>query len=420
MLKLAGKGGDGLGALGLKPLADGRFDMVVVDTVHVSGGQDARKAGMGGACYTRHCLEAIVLERGGLWPPETVETAMNLLERIDDGKINQARFEVWAYADGPNGPARSTVGPFDAHPDTALQAHEFPAKPLDWPSLLAGSAAQCEDEMSRGSLRDLWEVRHAKTLAEFQAGNSGFGRLLTALLARQALTERLFIRDSARDDRFDAGRYLDLIGVRYLRTLCQLDLAGDQALMQPDPIEVGRTILLLAAVGRLNEARELGQRLAPLLAQPAFVPTVPLIGLAWATGRPEILTESRTGKGGAEVRAAAKSFFAALAQADADTCRQAIVAVLDSRRRQIASFSDRHVTDFDDDLSWAVPYEGAAMIWIARVAGIEIAPVDHPAFALATGRFPDLRAAQLGLQALHVVVAERLRSQSGGVPQPRS
>ncbi len=409
MLKLAGKGGDGIGTLGLKPLADGAFEMVVVDTLHAAEDQAPRKAGMGGAAYTRHCLEAIVLQRGGLWPPETIETAMDLLEKIDNGKIAQARFEVWIYADGPTGLTRSATEPFAVQPGTSLQPHEFPAKLLDWPGLLARAAVRCDDELSRRSLLNPWDDRHAATLAEFRAGRSDAGRLLTALLARQALIERRFVRDSAHADSFDAGRYLDLIGLRYQRALCQLDLAGESALTTPDPIEMGRTILLLAAVGRLGEARELGQRLALLIENEPFVPAIPMIGLAWAMGRPELLMARAHGKGGAEVRAVARGFFVALAQGDADACRKAIVAVLDSRQRQIASFSDRHVTDFDDDLSWAVPYDGAAMVWIARAAGLEVAPIQHPAFDLPTGRFPDLRGAQMGLQGLQATLADTLR-----------
>ncbi|MFC4254741.1 hypothetical protein GRI97_04845 [Altererythrobacter xixiisoli] len=100
MLKLSGSSGDGIGALGIKRQAYGPFEIAVIDTLLVQEPQPLRKTGLGGKAYARHGLEAIVLERGGLWAPETMTASLDLLERIDNGDVTSHRFEVWLDVPG--------------------------------------------------------------------------------------------------------------------------------------------------------------------------------------------------------------------------------------------------------------------------------------------------------------------------------
>lgn len=408
MLKLSGKAGDGIGALGLKTLASGRYEIAVIDTVLADEPQLLRKAGLGGCAYTRHCLEAIVLERGGLWPPETVETSLDLLERIDDDKIEAQRFETWTYGDVGGTLSRQAVGAFEARSGTRLQQHAFPEKTITYPAELSRQVERFSDELGRASLQNPWRQRYAETLAEFAAGRAGTGVLLCALLTRQAIAERNLIVESAGTGAFATEAGLELISLRYVRALCQIEISADQPLLRPDLIELGRTILLLVAIGHFHEAQELGMRVAQFVEENPFIPTVPLFGLAWAIGRNDLISADRPSYG-TGLPQAFHDFYAAMAASDAVGCGKAIHTVADARRFQIASFSDAYVTDFDDDISWCLPYEAAAMQKLAKRTGIILDAIDHPIMELPTAIFPDLSDLPLRHTELHGLLVKKLR-----------
>lgn len=409
MFKLSGKSGDGIGAFGLKTHPDGSAEIAVIDSVMSDEPPLPRKAGLGGPAYTRHCLEAIVLERGMLWPPETVETALDLLDRIDGGGVSAARYETWIYAGDDSSVTRQSVRPFEPQPGTALQRRKFPEKEVDYDALLQGQAQRAEDELNRASLRGPWHERYATTLADFAKGRVATGQLLSSLLTRQAVAERSFLVNSVNSGTFDSDGFMELVSLRYVRALCQFELAANDPLRQPDLIELGRTILLLMATGHMNEARELAHRASARLGDEIFMPIVPLLGFACMLDRPDLIMDRPHGDFGTGLAAAAADYFRAIAAQNGAEVAQATAAIVDARRYQIASFSDEYVTDFDDDLSFAVPYEAAALCNFALSRGTEPSLVDHPAMRLPTGQFPDLSGRALRHVELHGVLLKAQR-----------
>ncbi|AUH65253.1 hypothetical protein [Paracoccus zhejiangensis] len=409
MLKLSGQNGDGIGALGLKPHADGTYEIAVVDTVMSDEEQALRKAGLGGARYLRHCLEAIVLERGGLWPPEVLDTSLDLLELIDGGRISTERYEVWSYGETAGDLTRQEIRAFTSSSASPLQKHEFPEKHIDFDALLSRMAGRYEDELGRASLRHLWIDRYRSTLKEYVLHKAGPGPLLAALLTRQALAERNFVINSARTGQFDAGNYLELVSLRYVRTLCQFELSKGSMLRRPDLIEVGRTILLLAAVGLLQEARELGTRAVSGEIEKPFLPALSRLALAWASGRLDLMIDLGRPDFKPHTDELARGFLDSLSAKDVEGCAAAVAGILAARNHQLASFSDDYVTDFDDDLSWSVPYDAGALLRIAAAHGLVIGrgAIDHGALDLPTATFPDLQSDQLRYLDLYGLLVKR-------------
>ncbi len=416
MQKLQGDSGDGIGALGLKKRDDGRFDLMMVDTVMQGEAPFLRKAGMGGARYTRHCLESIVLERGGLWMPETVSTSFDILEKIDAGHVAQATFETWTYVADGDAVRRQSVRASTPMADAALQHRKFIEKDIDWPALMEQTAAQAAEELEHASLKDLWVTRYASALDDYLATGMDQGRMLCALLARQAVAERIFLRETAASGAFNTQHYLTMIGARYVRTLCLLDLCakgnGDDMLRMPDLTEAGRTILLLAAAGRIPEASELGVRLLSHLGETTpFVPMVPLFALAWATGRDDMMANPERDGFGTTLQDDLRRVLAHIRGEDHDP-DTVVARIIDARMRQMGGFSDEYHIDYDDGLSWAMPYEAMAIRQICAFTKRPVPSPDHPALALPTAQIPDLQGQQLPFQDIYARFLETRKAAS--------
>lgn len=411
MQKLQGKSGDGLGALGLKPRSDGTYELVSVDTVIRDEAPFLRKAGMGGARYLRHCLESVVLERGGLWMPETVETALDILEKLDGGLVSKADFETWVYVADGDKVDRQAVKANLPEPQTRLQHRKFIEKDIHWASLFQQTADQAAEEIGRASLRPLWVDRYVKTFDQYRENDATDGALLCALLTRQAQTEREFLRDTAKDGAFAVEPFLTMIGARYVRTLCQFDLsAADQKStnpLAPDLTEVGRTILLLCAAGRVPEAMELGARAAPNIAKDTlFVPVIPRFGLAVASGQDDLLDTDEQDFG-TTLRTDCQTVLAYLRGAGDVDISTTLGLIIDGRMRQMGGFSDEYHIDFDDGLSWGMPYEASAIFGLCQHFGRAVPKTDHLALSLPTAQVPDLRNARMPYQDIYAIFLER-------------
>lgn len=411
MQKFQGKSGDGLGALGLKQAPDGTYALISVDTVIRDEAPFLRKAGMGGARYMRHCLESVVLERGGLWMPETIENALDILEKIDGGLVTEAKFESWVYVADGDKVDRQSIKPNVPLANAALQHRKFIEKDINWPALLQQTADQANEEIERDSLRVLWVDRYADTLGKYRQNAATDGQLLCALLTRQAYEERMFLHETVQTGEFATEPFLKMIGARYIRALCQFDLsAADQKTtnpLAPDLTEIGRTILLLCAAGRVPEAMELGARAAPYInPETLFVPIVPRLALALASNQ-DTLLETEEHDFGSALRANCQAALQHL-RGSADVDISTILGqIIDGRMRQMGSFSDEYHIDFDDGLSWAMPYEACAITALCQHFKRAVPVSDHTAMTLPTAVVPDLRSARMPYQDTYAVFLER-------------
>lgn len=411
MQKFQGKSGDGLGALGLKQKPDGTFALISVDTVIRGEAPFLRKAGMGGARYMRHCLESVVLERGGLWMPETIENALDILEKIDGGLVTEAKFENWVYVADGDKVDRQSIQPNLPEKNTALQHRKFIEKDINWPGLFQQTADQAAEETGRPLLRALWVDRYANTLEAYRQNAATDGQLLCAFLTRQAYEERVFLKQTSDEGAFAVEPFLKMIGARYTRALCQFDLsAADQNTtnpLAPDLSEIGRTILLLCAAGRVPEAMELGARAVPYInAETLFVPIVPRLALAIAADQDALLNadEHDFGSGLSEN---CQAVLGHLRGADGIDISTAVGQIIDGRMRQMGGFSDEYHIDFDDGLSWGMPYEASAIIALCQHFKRAVPVLTHPAMTLPCAAVPDLRAARMPYQDVYAAFLER-------------
>ena len=402
MEKFQGNSGDGLGALGLKLRDDKLFDLISVDTEMRGEAPFLRKAGMGGARYMRHCLESSVLERGGLWMPETVEKALDVLEKLDGGQVAKTTFETWVYVEDGDAVKRQATKPNLPLKGAALQHRKFVEKDIDWAGLFTQTADQAQEERDRDSLKPAWQDRYAKTLADYATGAANDGQMLCALLTKQAVSERSFLSQTAQTGEFATDAFLSMISARYVRTLCLCDLsAADPSVtnpLAPDLTEVGRTILLLASAGRMSEVMELGTRIAPYIdPETLFVPVVPRMGLAFATQRDDLLdTDEQTF--GTTLLEDARGILAYVRGEDAGDISALTHQMIDGRKRQIGNYSDEYHIDFDDGLSHAMPYEACAIIGLCNYYMRDAPSRNHPALGLPSAQVPDLSTAQLSFQ----------------------
>ena len=402
MQKLQGEAGDGIGALGLKERDDGSYELVSVETVLKDEPPFLRKSGMGGARYLRHCLEAVVLQRGGRWMPETMADALDILEKLDGGRIPEARFERWIYIQAGNDLKRVAVVPSVPDPDSPTQHRKFVEKDVVWPDLLALVAAQAADELSRPSLMEIWIDRYRSVIEAYPEQVADDGRFLCALLTRQAETERRFLVETAETGSFATSPYLSMAAARYIRSLCLFDLSErDESFgnpLAPDPSETARTMLLLCAIGRVPEAMELGSRIDRYIDPGTlFVPVLQRFALSICTGR-DTLLDIEAPEFGTTLRRDCRTVLDYLKGRDATDIGEAIARIIDARRRQMGSFSDEYHLDFDDELSMGMPYEACAILGLSDYFGRAVPAVDHPAMSLPTAQAPDLRSARLPLQ----------------------
>lgn len=419
MQKFQGKSGDGIGALGLKQTEDGKYELVSVETVIRDEPPFLRKSGMGGARYLRHCLEAVVLQRGGLWMPETMENALGILEKLDGGRISDARFETWVYVQDGQGVKRVTIADSNPEPDCPLQARNFTDKDITWPALLTQVANQSAEELSRPSLKPIWIDRYARVIEHYPETGADDGRFLSALLTRQAVAQRRFLVETAQTGEFAVQPFLSMLAARYVRALCQFELsAGNKTFtnpLAPDPTEVARTMLLLCAAGRVPEAMELGARIdAYIKPETLFVPVAMRFALSVCTNRDELL-DLDAPTFGTTLLQDTRQVIGYLRGQDRTGPGDAINRIIHARSRQMGSYSDEYHLDFDDELSMGMPYEACAILEMCRYFRRDVPVVDHPMLALPTARVPDLSGVKLPLQETYAVfMARRPATHIGG------
>jgi hypothetical protein len=408
MFSFTGTSGSGIAAVGTRPRADGLHDLAAIDTVVDGDPLLPRKAGMGGPRYLRHCLEVALLGRGGLWLPETMQQASDVLTLIDGGGIGEARILSAVYVTDGDSARHDRDQAWTARPDVPFQTRRIPERTHDWAALLTRLGHAATDELGRPSLVALWVDGPAAVLAQVARGDeTAAARALVALVAIRARAERAFLAQTASGAEADARSFHTLLSARVVRAACLLaaSSAGPHPeLRVPELTELGRTILLAVAAGWLPEARELGFRVRPWLqARGAdFVPPVARLALAWASGLDLPFDPARDTVSGTTAEADCAALLASFADSTI-AIEGPLLRLLEARRRLYAGFDDVLHTDFDEDLMTIIPVEVLAMSRLRGVATPGGMSIDHPLMDLPTARLPDLSAVRpdfSGVQAL--------------------
>ena len=385
----------GLTALVIENRPGGAIFLKPVVTEIVGEPPYPRRAGMGGVRYLRHCLESAAIDRSGRWPAGMIQRALELLQRIDGASGWTVEAEIRSY----RALSETEVVPagrreWIADPGMAFVEDTLPDEPRDYAAILQELAALARSDLSNDAFIHLWHDLPEQELKAWRAGRGDTGRVLTALLGRQAWLERRFLVAVAGDEPDDAWPlFHEMVSVRYVRTLCLLHRAAAtswrEPLLWPDITELGRSALLLCCCGWLDEAHEILHRSSTMLrsAQNRFVPLMSWFGSAFGRQSPEMLAKAPVEKFDEAGYAAAQRILAGWRTPDPTGLAADLASFAARRSWRLGQFDDEYHLDFDDGLSWALPYEAGAVIVARAKLGLATQRPDHPLFDLPTARF---------------------------------
>lgn len=353
-----------------------------------------RRAGMGGVRYLRHCLKSAAIDRSGRWPAGMIQRSLELLQRIDGATGWTVEAEIRAYrALSDTEVVAAGRREWTADPEMAFVEDVLPDEHRDYAAVLQELAGLARSDLSNDAFIHLWRDQPEQELKAWRAGRGDAGRVLTALLGRQAWLERRFLVAVAQDEPDAWPLFHEMVSVRYVRTLCLLHRAAAtdwrEPLLWPDITELGRTALLLCCCGWLDEAHEIVHRSSTMLrsAQNRFVPLMSWLGNAFAGRSPDMLAEGPVKKFDEAGYAVAQRILTGWKATDPTDLAADLASFADRRRWRLGQFDDEYHLDFDDGLSWALPYEAGAVIMARVKLGLAIPQPDHPLFDLPTARF---------------------------------
>ena len=264
---------------------------------------------------------------------------------------------------------------------------------MDYRSRFEDQASSAQSDLESEAFSLLWEAQPALFLREYCAGKSSRGAFLTGLLGRQAWLERRFLIALAEGDAAAWPLFHEMVAARYIRTLCLLHRCArtewKQEILWPEISELGRTILLLSCCGWLKEAGELAHRARHMILshQNQFVPLIPWFGIVWGTQNPDVLGHGAVDKFHQPTLKDVEWVLRNWQGDDLDGLAERLARIADRRRWMMGQFDDEYHIDFDDGLSWTVPYEVGAVLSARRAKGLPVPDVDHPIFALPTAGF---------------------------------
>ncbi len=384
----------GLTALVIEDRPAGAIFLKPVVTEIVGEPAYPRRAGMGGVRYLRHCLESAAVDRSGRWPAGMIQRALELLQRIDGATGWTVEAEVRAY----RALSETEVVPagrreWIADPGMAFVEDALPDEPRDYATMLQELAALARSDLANDAFIHLWRDQPEQELKAWRAGRGDPGRVLTALLGRQAWLERRFLVTVVRDAPEAWPLFHEMVSVRYVRTLCLLHRAAAagwrEPLLWPEITELGRSALLLCCCGWLDEAHEIVHRSSTMLrsAQNRFVPLMSWFGSAFAGRSPAMLAEGAVEKFDEAGYAAAQRILTGWRAPDPTGLAADLASFADRRRWRLGQFDDEYHLDFDDGLSWALPYEAGAVTMARAKLGLTPLTVEHPLFDLPSARF---------------------------------
>lgn len=384
----------GLTALVIENRPGGAIFLKPVVTEIVGEPPYPRRAGMGGVRYLRHCLESAAVDRSGRWPAGMIQRSLELLQRIDGATGWIVEAEVRSY----RAVSETEVVPagrreWIADPEMAFVEDALPDESRDYAAILQELAALARSDLSNEAFIHLWRHQPEQELKAWRAGRGDAGRVLTALLGRQAWLERRFLVAVAQDEPEAWTLFHEMVSVRYVRTLCLLHRAAvtdwREPLLWPDITELGRNALLLCCCGWLHEAQEIWHRSSAMLHsdQRRFVPLASWFGSAFAGQTPDLLAEGAVEKFDEPGYATAQRLLAGWREPDPSGLAADLASFADRRRWRLGQFDDEYHLDFDDSLSWVVPYEAGAVIMARARLGLATGRPDHALFDLPTARF---------------------------------
>ncbi len=384
----------GLTALVIEDRPAGAIYLKPVVTEIVGEPAYPRRAGMGGVRYLRHCLESAAIDRSGRWPAGMIQRALELLQRIDGATGWTVEPEVRSYrALSETEVVAAGRREWVADPEMAFVEDALPDLPRDYGVMLQELAGLARSDLANSAFIHLWHERPEQELKAWRAGQGDAGRVLTALLGRQAWLERRFLDAVARDDPDAWPLFHEMVSARYVRTLCLLHRAAAtdwrEPLLWPDITELGRTALLLCCCGWLDEAHEIVHRSSTMLHsdQNRFVPLMSWFGIAFAGRSSEMLAKGPVEKFDEPGYAAIQRILTGWKASDPSDLAADLVSFADRRSWRLGEFDDEYHLDFDDGLSWALPYEAGAVIMARAKLGLAPLQAEHPLFDLPSARF---------------------------------
>lgn len=384
----------GLTALVIEDRPGGAIFLKPVVTEIVGEPPYPRRAGMGGVRYLRHCLESAAIDRSGRWPAGMIQRALELLQRIDGATGWTVEPEIRSYravSDTEVVPAGRRE--WTADPGMLFAEDALPDEPRDYAAILQELTSLARSDLSNDAFIHLWRHQPEQELKAWRAGRGDAGRVLTALLGRQAWLERRFLVAVDRDEEEAWPLFHEMVSVRYVRTLCLLHRAAvtgwREPLLWPDITELGRTALLLCCCGWQHEAHEIRHRSTVMLRsdQRRFVPLVSWFGSAFAGQSPDILAEGAVEKFDESGYVTAQRLLAGWRESKPAGLAADLASFADRRRWGLGQFDDEYHLDFDDGLSWVLPYEAGAVITARQRLGLGTPQPEHPLFDLPTARF---------------------------------
>lgn len=384
----------GLTALVIEDRPEGAIFLKPVVTEIAGEPPYPRRAGMGGVRYLRHCLESAAVDRSGRWPAGMIQRALELLQRIDGATGWTVEAEIRSY----RALSETEVVPagrreWIADPGMAFVEDVLPDELHDYAAILQELAGLARSDLANDAFIHLWHDQPGQELKAWRAGRGDAGRALTALLGRQAWLERRFLVAIAREEPESWPLFHEMVSARYVRTLCLLHRAEAtgwrEPLLWPEITELGRSALLLCCCGWLDEAHEIVHRSLPLLrsAQNRFVPLMSWFGSAFAGRSPEMLTEGATEKFDETGYTTAQRILTGWNAPDPSGLAADLASFADRRRWRLGQFDDEYHLDFDDGLSWVLPYEAGAVSMARAKLGLADPRPEHPIFDLPTARF---------------------------------